>query len=218
MIFSDCFLFSIHLACRWSYTRNRQKWSFLTEKLLKKKQHNSESFFFHSMKLCLWCVRRKINPGLTGSLTHKMMDTKAITGKKSAQPTWKPVTTSSAEFHCTGLWPQTAGQTAGSLGNHNPVHIHTNSRKSSCCFTHFRVTIWSKYMKYCSEPTCSVSANMTMRFLSSRTRSGSSQYDCGQQTSNLQSIKSCLWGKIIYGNSRNNNMVIIYEERFMRLA
>lgn len=32
--------------------------------------------------------------------------------------------------------------------------------------------------EFSSEPTWSVSANMTMRFFSSRTRSGSSQYDC----------------------------------------
>lgn len=51
------------------------------------------------------------------------------------------------------------------------------------CSSIFRVT-WSA-----AEPTCSVSAKMTMRFFSSRTRSGSSQYDCGQQTSSNINIQ-----------------------------
>lgn len=44
----------------------------------------------------------------------------------TSTPTWKLVTTSSVESHCTGLWLQTASQRVGSLGNHNPAHTYNS--------------------------------------------------------------------------------------------
>lgn len=178
----------MHLASRWSCARIHHSTNahFWQENLWR---NNTKFFPLHEM-MSLLCKKQNkdiciyitawfhVSISQVKWWTQMHLETNSHTWTK---PTWKPVPTSSAEFHCTGLWPQTAGQTAGSLGNHNPIHTSTDIRHTENQVLISVVVHTSEsqavQMKYSSEPTCSVSAKMTMRFFSSRTRSGSSQYD-----------------------------------------